>query len=88
MQNAIDLDRRHRGTLQRRQQNPTQCIAQRKAKSTLKRFGDNLRLPFGIGARLDFELAGSDEFLPILMDHVDDLWLLAGRTRRQQTAVA
>ena len=50
MQHAVDMNRLHRGALQRRQQNAAQRISQRHAKAPLQRLGDHGRLALGIGA--------------------------------------
>ncbi len=68
MQHAVDMHRLHGGTLQRRQQDAAQRIAQRLAETALERLGDQGRETVGVGARRDLELVGPNEFLPIFLD--------------------
>src|SRR6478609_11316461 len=52
MKHALDLDRGHRGALQRREEHPAQRVAERHAEAALERFGDERRLAADVGARL------------------------------------
>ena len=68
VQHAVDMDGRHGGALQRRQQNAPQRIAERQAEAALERLGDHGRLPLGVGAGRHLQLVRSDQFLPVLLD--------------------
>src|SRR5690606_24171119 len=70
VQHAVDLHCRHGRTAKRGEQNTAERIAERQAKSTLERFGNERRLYPARGGELD--LVRLDEFLPVLLDHV---WL-------------
>jgi hypothetical protein len=66
VQHVLDLDRRDRSPLKRREQHPAQRIAEGKTKATLKRFGNESRATLRIVAGLDFESVGLLQFLPVL----------------------
>ena len=51
MQHAVDLHRRDRSALQRRQQNAAQRIAERQTETALERFGDDRRKTLRIAFR-------------------------------------
>ena len=70
MQYTVNLHGGDGRTLQRRQQNATQGIAQGQAKATLKRLGDEGRDMAGIHTRLHIELGGLNQVLPVFLDHV------------------
>ena len=70
VQHAVDLNRRDRGALQRRQQHATQRVAQRDAEAALERLGDDRRLavrPSRPAATSSF--CGLIKLLPVLLDH-------------------
>ena len=69
MQHVVDLDAGDGRALQRRHQNATQRVAERQAKATLQRFGDNGRHALSISTGLHDQLLRLNEFLPILVDH-------------------
>ena len=82
MQHAVDLHRRHRGTLQRRQKDAAQRIAERRAEAALQRLGDHRRHLAALTARLDFELARTDEFLPVLLIYVHAIPWISRMSRK------
>ena len=69
MQYAIDLDGGDCRTLQRREQNPAQRVAQGQAITAFKRLGDHGGDARGIAARNDVELGRLNQFLPVFLDH-------------------
>src|SRR5450631_4527814 len=68
MQHAVDMHRLYRSTLQRRQQDAAQGVAERLAEATLERLCDQGRKAVRIGSRRHLELVGTDKFLPIFLD--------------------
>ena len=68
MQHAVDMHGLHRGALQRRQQNSPQRVAERHAEAAFERLRNDGRHASRIGAGADLQLAGPDQFLPILLD--------------------
>ncbi len=69
MQDAVDMDGGDRRTLQRRQQDAAQGVAEREAKAELQRAGDDGREALRVIARDDFKLVGLGELLPIFLNH-------------------
>src|SRR5918994_3713906 len=69
VQHAVDMYRRHRGALERRQEDATQGIAERRAKAALERLGHDRGDTLRIVAGGDFELVGLNQLLPVLLDH-------------------
>ena len=67
MKHAVDLNPRDGRSLQRRQHDPPERVAERDPETALERFGRDDRRPAGIAPRLQVELAGLDESLPILV---------------------
>jgi hypothetical protein len=65
MKNAVDLYRGHGSTLQRRQQDAAQRVAQGQAIATLERLGNNGRQEARVITRLDLEFGRLDKFLPV-----------------------
>ena len=59
MQHALDLDRGHRGALQRRQQHAAQRVAERQAEAALERLGDDGGVRACVAAELDLELVAA-----------------------------
>jgi hypothetical protein len=66
VQHVFDLDRRDRGTLERRQQHAAQSVAQREAESALQRLGNESRAALGVGTGLYLKAVRLLEFLPVL----------------------
>ena len=75
MQNAVDLHRAHRRSLQRGKKDAAQCIAEGRAEAALERLGDQCRHPPAFTSSRDFEFARTDEFLPVLLIHVHGIVL-------------
>ena len=65
---AVDLRRRDGGSLERRQQDAPQRVAESDAEAALERLGDQ-ELAVGPRARHDLQLGQLDQFLPIPLDH-------------------
>ena len=68
MKNAVNLYRGHSSTLQRRQQNAAQCVAQGQAIATLERLGNNGCQEARVITRLDLEFGRLDKFLPVFLN--------------------
>ncbi len=68
MQHAVDMDRLHRGALQRRQQDAAQRVAERLTKAALERLCDQRSKAIRVSSRSYVELIGADKFLPIFLD--------------------
>jgi methyl-accepting chemotaxis protein len=64
---TVDLHRGDGGALERGQQDTTQRVAQRHAKATLQRLGDNRGGLRGIRTELDAKLLGLDQRIPVLL---------------------
>ena len=69
VQHAVDMDRRYCGALERRQQNATQGVAERRTETALKRLSHDRRDALRIVAGSNFELVRLNQFLPVLLDH-------------------
>ena len=69
MKHAVDLYRGHRSSLQRRQQHPTQRIAQRHAEAALERLGHQRRHATAVAPLRHLELLRLDELLPVPVIH-------------------
>jgi hypothetical protein len=67
MEHPVDLHRRDSRTLQGGKEYAAQRIAKRRAKPAFERFGNQGSYAAAILSRLNFELVGADEFLPILL---------------------
>ena len=68
MQHAVDMHRLHRCTLQRRQKDAPQRIAERLAEAALERLGDQRRKARRVAARRYLQLVRPNKFLPIFLD--------------------
>ena len=75
VQNTVNLNRRHRSTLQRGQENPAQCVPQCQAKTTLQRLSDDLAIGAAVSAMFDVDLGRFNQFLPVLLNHDASLFL-------------
>ena len=71
MQDAVDLHRRDRGTLQRRQQDAPEPVAERHAVTALQRLGHDAGEAGAVSLGRHFELVRLDEFLPVLFHDTD-----------------
>ena len=69
MEHAVDLDGGDGRALKRGEEHAAQGVAQRLTKAALKRLGDHGGRTTAIVARKDLELVGTDEFLPVLLNH-------------------
>ena len=78
VQNALDLDRGHRRTLQRRQQHAAKRVAERQSEAALERLGDDGCRARLLTADVDLELLRFDQFLPIFLEHLS--FLIVSRT--------
>ena len=67
VQHAVDVHRRHRRALKRRQEHAAQRVAERRAEATLQGLGDDGRDPLRIVARSHLELVRLDQLLPVLL---------------------
>jgi hypothetical protein len=63
------MDRRHCRALERRQEDPAQRVAERRAEATLERLGHDRRNALRIVAGGDFKLVRLNQLLPVLLDH-------------------
>ena len=70
VQHAVDLHRRHRRALQRRQQDAPQRIAERHAEPALEGLGHQRRNPPALAPLLNLKLVWPNELLPVLLVHV------------------
>ena len=87
VEHVLDLDARHRRTLQRRQQHAAQRVAERQPKATLQRLGDERRAALRVGRRLLLERDGLFQFLPVLRIDGHGVPLGVGRSARQRVSL-
>ena len=71
VQDALDLDRRYGGALQRGQQHATQRVSERQPEAAFEWLGDDRRDALRVAAALDGELLWFNQGLPILLKHND-----------------
>ena len=69
MDDAVDLNGRDCGPLERRQQHPAQRVAQRHPETAFQGFGDDAGLADAVGAGFYHRLFRADEFVPISFNH-------------------
>ena len=69
VQHAIDMHRGDGGALERRQQHAAKRVAESEPEAALERLGDDRGEALRVAARIDIELGGLDEILPVLLQH-------------------
>ena len=84
MQHAVDMHRGDGGALERRQQHAAKRIAEGEPEAALKRLGYDRGEALRVAARIDIELGGLDEILPVLLQHLVSPFLVHERGRLPQ----
>ncbi len=69
MQHPVDMHRGDGGALKRGQQHAPERVAEGEPEATLERLGDDRGEALRVAARIDVELGGLDEILPVLLQH-------------------
>ena len=70
VKDAVETNTRNGRALQRRQQDPAQCVAEGHAKTTLQRLTTETRIDIGTAFFVDFKSARADQFAPIPSDQL------------------
>src|SRR3546814_18847930 len=84
VKHALDLDRGYGCALKRGEKHAPQGVAQRQAKATLQRLGDEGRLALAVAA-LQFKAVGLLPFLPVLRVYCHGVPLeMLGRALRSE----